>query len=139
MNINVKLLDPAARAPYKAHESDAAIDLFCLCEHYLDPGIPTKVRTGIALEIPRGFMGLILDRSSMARDGFFVTGGVIDSGYRGEIQVLLTNSTSKAHMLTAGQKVAQMAILPCPEFKINEVLQLMPGERDTRGWGSSGA
>ena len=138
MNINVQLLDPKARCPYRAHATDAAMDLFCLREHYLDPGVPVLVKTGIAMEIPRGYMGLILDRSSMARDGFFVTGGVIDSGYRGEIQIILNNQTGKTQILSEGQKVAQMLILPCPEYQVHEVIQLFPGERGANGFGSTG-
>lgn len=139
MNINVQLLDPAARCPHRAHATDAAMDLFCLREHYLDPGVPVLVKTGIAVEIPRGYMGLVLDRSSMAKAGFFVTGGVIDSGYRGEVQVILNNHTGKTQLLAAGQKVAQMLVLPCPDYQVNQVLQLSSGERGSRGFGSTGA
>jgi dUTP pyrophosphatase len=92
LTIRFKKLDPRATAPKFAHgpHEDAAADLFALDEVILQPNVPALVRTGIALEIPSGYVGRILERSGMAlKHGIRVGGGVIDPAYRGDVGVVL--------------------------------------------------
>ena len=116
--LRVKLLDPGARAPVVAHPGeDLGYDLFALEAVALAPRATVKVRTGIAVEarhphtgVPLGL--LVRDRSSMAARGIATTAGVIDSGYRGEILVLMTNLGETPVELKAGEKIAQMIPVP---------------------------
>jgi len=102
-----------------------------------------RVRTGIAVEarhpetgVPLGL--LVRDRSSMAARGVAVTGGVIDAGYRGEIQILLTNLTDEAIRLNAGDKIAQMIPVPVLTGVVRQVEDLADSSRAEKGFGSSG-
>ncbi len=116
--LRVKLLEAGARAPVVAHPGeDLGYDLFALEGITLAPRATVKLRTGIAVEArdpqtgsPLGL--LVRDRSSMAARGIATTGGVIDSGYRGEILVLMTNLGEAAVEVKAGEKIAQMVPVP---------------------------
>ena len=162
--IKVKLLHPAARVPtvnYSGH--DLGFDLYAIEDVLLEPGIPVKVRTGIAVEGPAG-MGFVLgDRSSMAAKGITYAGGRIDAGYRGEILVCLVNvnqprytlalardtegrvldaaleQTDVSVALHAGDKIAQMSPFQAMthlEFQL--VDELTASTREAKGFGSSG-
>lgn len=136
-------LDPRAILPRRAHAGDAGLDLHALEAAELQPGERATVRTGIAVSIPEGFAGLVLPRSGLAaRHGIALVNapGLIDSGYRGEIQVLLLNTDrSRSWALEAGDRIAQLMIspvaLPKPEF----VDELDDTPRGQCGFGSSGA
>lgn len=137
----VKKLDPRATLPTCAHPGeDLAYDLYALEDTALIPTYVNKVRTGIAVEHRRalGHCGLLIrDRSSMASKGVFTHGGVIDSGYRGEIVVLLT--VLQCYDIKAGDKIAQM--VPVPVLTNGGVLlvdELTPMLRDMNGFGSTG-
>lgn len=99
---------------------------------------PTKVRTGISIEIPDGHVGLIQDRSSRGSNGYKVMGGVIDSGYRGELIIVLTKF-GKSDIISAGEKVAQLLILPIANVVLFETKELSDSARGEKGFGSSGA
>ncbi|NDF15181.1 dUTP diphosphatase [bacterium] len=105
-------LDPAAKVPVRAYEHDAGLDLFSLERHTLVPGEGRIFKTGIALEIEPGFVGLVWDRSSMGKRGIKTLGGVIDSGYRGEVGVILWNLSRESQEIMAGDKIAQLLIQP---------------------------
>ena len=140
----VKLLIEGARAPEVAHPGeDLGYDVFALEATELWARASVRVRTGIAVEArhPETGVGLgllVRDRSSMAAKGVAVTGGVIDAGYRGEIQILLTNLTDEAIRLNAGDKIAQMIPVPVLTGKVSVVEDLADSNRAEKGFGSSG-
>ena len=140
----VKVLADEARVPEVAHPGeDLGYDVFALEAVDLLPHKPVRVRTGIAVEARHpetgGALGLLVrDRSSMAAKGIAVTGGVIDAGYRGEIQILLTNLTNDAISLQAGDKIAQMIPVPVLTGAVRQVEELGESGRAAKGFGSSG-
>lgn len=139
MEIEVKKLDPKAQLPVYFYEGDAGMNLFALEEVIIPAGQRTGVRTGIAMAIPAGYVGLIWDRSSMAaKYGIHHFAGVIDSGYRGEILVVLYNSTTADYKISAGDKIAQMLIQPVTSPELLEVKELVDSERAQGGFGSTG-
>ena len=133
--LRVKLLVDGARVPEVAHPGeDLGYDVFALETTELWGGATVRVRTGIAVEarhpetdVPLGL--LVRDRSSMAARGVAVTGGVIDAGYRGEIQILLTNLTEAAIRLNAGDKIAQMIPVPVLTGPVRQVEELGDSSR----------
>jgi len=142
--LRVKLLDPGARAPVVAHPGeDLGYDIFALEAIRLAPRQTARVRTGIAVEARHPETGaplglLVRDRSSMAARGLATTGGVIDSGYRGEILVVMTNLGDAAVELSAGEKVAQMVPVEVLTGPVMEVESLEESARAEKGFGSSG-
>jgi dUTP pyrophosphatase len=140
----VKLLEPTARMPEVAHPGeDLGYDVFALEATELWARQSVRVRTGIAVEARHPETGaglglLVRDRSSMASRGVAVTGGVIDAGYRGEIQILLTNLTDEAIRLNAGDKIAQMIPIPVLTGSVQQVDALGDSTRAEKGFGSSG-
>jgi dUTP pyrophosphatase len=141
--LRVKLLDPAARTPVVAHPGeDLGYDLFALESALLAPRATIKVRTGIAVEALHPATGaplglLVRDRSSMAARGLATTAGVIDSGYRGEILILMTNLGEAPVELRAGEKIAQMIPVPVLTGPVQEET-LEVSARAEKGFGSSG-
>ncbi len=140
----VKILAEGARAPEVAHPGeDLGYDVFALEAVELWARASVRVRTGIAVEARDPVTGvglglLVRDRSSMAARGVAVTGGVIDAGYRGEIQILLNNLTDEAIRLNAGDKVAQMIPVPVLTGEVSVVEVLGDSHRAEKGFGSSG-
>jgi dUTP pyrophosphatase len=140
----VKLLEPTARIPEVAHPGeDLGYDVFALEAAELWARQSVRIRTGIAVEARHPETGaslglLVRDRSSMAARGVAVTGGVIDAGYRGEIQILLTNLTDEAIHLNAGDKIAQMIPIPVLTGPVTAVDTLADSTRSEKGFGSSG-
>jgi len=142
--LRVKRLAEGARTPEVAHPGeDLGYDVFALEAVELWARAVVRVRTGIAVEArhPETGVGLgllVRDRSSMAARGVAVTGGVIDAGYRGEIQILLTNLTDTAIRLEAGDKIAQMIPVPVLTGVVSVVEELGDSNRAEKGFGSSG-
>ena len=142
--LQVKLLTGGARLPEVAHPGeDLGYDVFALEATELWARASVRVKTGIAVEArhPETGVGLgllVRDRSSMAAKGVAVTGGVIDAGYRGEIQILLTNLTDEAIRLNAGDKIAQMIPIPVLTGPVSQVEDLADSTRAAKGFGSSG-
>jgi dUTP pyrophosphatase len=142
--LRVKLLNPGAHAPVVAHPGeDLGYDLFALEGVTLVPHSTVKVRTGIAVEARHPATGaplglLVRDRSSMAARGIATTAGVIDSGYRGEILILMTNLGDTPVELKAGEKIAQMIPVPVLTGRVQEVESLEVSARAEKGFGSSG-
>jgi dUTP pyrophosphatase len=140
----VKLLADGAKAPVVAHPGeDLGYDIFALEAVELWARSSVRVRTGIAVEARHPDTGvglglLVRDRSSMAARGVAVTGGVIDAGYRGEIQILLTNLTDEAVRIEAGDKIAQMIPVPVLTGEVRQVEDLGDSARAEKGFGSSG-
>ena len=138
--VHIKRLDPAARIPAYAYSGDAGMDLFVVRDTLLEPGVMTKVATGIAMEIPTGHVGLIWDKSGLSSThGLKTLGGVIDSNYRGEIMVGMVNLGTEPYAFLAGHKVAQMLIQEVPAVELREVAELDTNtERGEGRFGSSG-
>jgi dUTP pyrophosphatase len=135
-------LDPRAVLPTRAHPGDAGLDLCALDPMTLEPGARASIATGIAVEIPDGMAGLVLPRSGLAaRHGISLVNapGLIDSGYRGELAVLLLNTDrAQSVELAAGDRIAQLVLVRVESPAVVEVEQLSDSERGVGGFGSSG-
>jgi len=143
MSLRVVRLDPHAILPTRAHPGDAGLDLHAREAAVLEPGERASVGTGIAIEIPPGQAGLVLPRSGLAaRHGISVVNapGLIDSGYRGELRVLLLNTDRRACFeLAAGDRIAQLVLVSIHVPAPAEVQELEASERGSGGFGSSGS
>ena len=129
--------------PERAYAGDAGLDLAACDRHELGPGERAVVPTGLAVAIPDGYAGFVQPRSGLAdRHGISIVNapGLIDSGYRGELKVILVN-TDEAHpfVVEPGMRIAQLVVLEVPELELMEVDELPATERGVRGHGSSGA
>jgi dUTP pyrophosphatase len=140
--LRVLRLDPRATLPTRAYGHDAGLDLYALEPVVLDPGARASVRTGVAVEIPEGQAGLVLPRSGLAaRHGIALVNapGLIDAGYRGELQVLLLNTDrGEPCSLSAGDRIAQLVLVAVETPAVLEVSELSASERGVGGFGSSG-
>ena len=138
MRVHVQRLHPEAIIPSYAKESDAGLDLTATSiMHESDTHI--VYGTGLAFEIPDGFVGLVFPRSSIRKYGLVMANsvGVIDAGYRGEVQVTFLK-TGDGPLYHHGDRVAQIIILPHPQVTLLEAAKLSDSERGTGGHGSSG-
>lgn len=139
MELQWKRLDARAKAPAKGHAGDAGIDFFALEKVVFTPGGQMRVRTGIALEIPLGHVGLVWDKSSVSfNQGLKIMGGVIDSGFRGEFVASLVNTSDKEQVIEAGQKFTQMIIQKFEDCDLVEVDELSDTARGAGREGSTG-
>ncbi len=144
VQVQIQRLPHCFALPSYAHPGDAGMDLYAavLEDQSIDPGICARIPTGIALGLPYGYMAFIQPRSGLAAK-YSITvlnaPGLIDSGYRGEIQVLLINHGQNAFTVKRGDRIAQMVILPVPEIKLLEVADLENTVRQAGGFGSSGS
>ena len=140
IDVPVRRLRPDARIPDQAYIGDAGLDLSS-CEHVLlSPGERAVVPTGIAVAIPDGYAGFVQPRSGLAvRHGIGIVNspGLIDSGYRGEIRVVLLNTGTEAFSVEPGMRVAQLVVAPVATVRLVEVDALTSSERGVRGFGSS--
>lgn len=142
--LRVKLLESGARVPVVAHPGeDLGYDVFSLENAMLEPHKTVRVRTGISVEARHPETGvalglLVRDRSSMASRGIATTAGVIDAGYRGEVQIVMTNLGTEPVELKAGEKIAQMIPVPVLTGAVEEVKALEDSARLGKGFGSSG-
>jgi dUTP pyrophosphatase len=136
--LSVKKMDPEAKLPTRANSDDAGLDLHALEDVILGAGQGKKIRTGIAMAIRPGFVGLVADRSSLAARGLKTAGGVIDAGYRGELQVVLWNLSGMEQRVGRGERVAQLLILPIATPVPKEVDTLTVSARGDGGFGSTG-
>lgn len=115
------------------------MDLFACEETVVHQGDRVLVGTGVAMEIPDGYVGLIWDKSGLSNNhGLKTLGGVIDAGYRGEVKVGLVNLSDKDYTVRAGEKVAQMLIQKVEHVAIEEVPELSDTSRGDGGFGSTG-
>lgn len=152
MQVKIKKLFEDSILPTKAHATDAGYDLYAHSKSYDNDG-NVVYGSGVAMEIPKGFVGLVFPRSSNAKKDLLLSNsvGVIDSGYRGEISfkfkqtpreftdawgISMTYQYSKEYEL--GERIGQIIIMPYPEIEFVEVDELSDSERGTGGYGSSG-
>lgn len=140
MQVKFKKLHPTSTPPSYAKEGDAGVDLVAT-EIISDETFQVVYDTGIALEIPEGFVGLVFPRSSIRKYDLFLSNsvGVIDSGYRGTIQVTFNKKRGVAsRMYEVGDRVCQLMIIPHPYVTFIETQELSDSERGTGGHGSTG-
>jgi dUTP diphosphatase len=142
MDLPVAKLKSDAVLPSRAHEGDAGLDLYACEPAHLGPGERWSVGTGIGVEIPEGHAGLVLPRSGLARDhgiSLVNSPGLIDSGYRGEVRVLLLNTDpAETFRIEPGERIAQLVIAPIVPADPVEVEALAESARGDGGFGSSG-
>jgi dUTP pyrophosphatase len=142
VRVEFQRLTPAARAPERAHEHDAGWDLRAAEGATIGPGERTSVGTGLAVAIPEGCAGLVLPRSGLAaRHGIALTNapGLIDSGYRGEVRILLLNTDrSEVFSIGIGDRIAQLVVVDLPDVEFTESEALAETSRGAAGFGSSG-
>jgi len=136
--IEVKKLSDSARLPTKGNPDDAGWDLYTNESVTIPSGATVLVSTGIAIALPKGYAGLIWDRSSMGVKGVHRHAGVIDSGYRGHIKICLHNTTKKPYHIENGDRVAQLLIQEISTFELYEVEELDLTGRGFGGFGSTG-
>lgn len=139
MILPIKIVEKGAKIPGYSHPGDAGMDLFALEDTYIAVGEITKVRTGFSMEIPDGFVGLIWDKSGVSTNlGIKVLGGVIDSGYRGEVLVGVINLGKMDYTFEKHHKIAQMLIQQVNHPELVEVEDLSSTSRGEGGFGSTG-
>lgn len=142
MELPVAKLEDGAVLPSRAHEGDAGLDLHACEAAHIGPGERWSVGTGIAVEIPDGHAGLVLPRSGLAKKhGIALVNapGLIDSGYRGEVRVLLLNTDpAETFRVEPGDRIAQLVIVPIALAAPVEVQALADSARGAGGFGSSG-
>jgi len=139
MQLSIKKLHLAATIPQYAHHNDAGMDLFSVSEITIQPHERVSVPTGIAMQIPDGYVGLIWDKSGISQKfGLKTLGGVVDAGYRGEIFVGLYNTGDNPYTFEAGQKLAQIIIQKIEQPEVIEVLELDDSIRGGGAFGSTG-
>lgn len=142
MDISFVLLDSRALPPERSRPGDAGFDLHTVDEVVLAPGERASAGTGLAVSLPPGTAGLVLPRSGhAARHGVSVVNspGLIDSGYRGEIRVLLINHGTDEVRFEPGDRVAQLVVIHVPEVAFTQVERLDETERGSAGFGSTGS
>lgn len=163
MLLKVKQFKPDAKLPTRGSAEAAGLDLYSYDDRVLPPGVVVAISTGISVEIPTGNFGLICDRSGLASKGIttqavkvapgafdfweshgeqccYALGGVIDSDYRGELKVLLLNTSDKEVLIKTGDRVAQMIVME--HLKPQPIMitdgELTATDRGTKGLGSTG-
>lgn len=130
-------LDPGAYVPERAHPNDAGLDLRSMENKYVSPGEFVKFDTGVHVQIPKGYVGLITSKSGLMAKGI-TSRGTIDSGYTGSIKAILFNHGEEGYLVHKGDKVTQLVVLPCVVDDIELVSSLEETDRGESGFGSSG-
>ncbi len=141
MELKILKLDSTATIPHYAHPGDAGLDLFAIAEAEILPGESKLIKTGIAIELPAGVEAQIRPRSGLALKNSITvlnTPGTIDTGYRGEIGVILINHGRTKFQVTKGMKIAQMVIASFIQAEITTVEKLSNSNRGSGGFGSTG-
>lgn len=141
IKISVLRLTSQGFIPTFAYDGDAAFDLSTAVDAELRPGQRRKLPTGLAFEIPAGYAGLVLPRSGLAHRlgiGVVNSPGLIDSGYRGEVSVILVNLSRETVKFNRGDRIAQMMVVAVPGVSLEVVDRLSQSERGEAGFGSTG-
>jgi dUTP pyrophosphatase len=143
VDLAVRRVRPDAILPQRAYADDAGLDLAACESVVLQPGERATVGTGLAVAIPPGYAGYVQPRSGLASNhgiSMVNSPGLVDSGYRGELRVVLLNTDRKhAFEVEPGMRIAQLVLLPVPHVKLRVVDELPASERGERGFGSSAA
>ena len=137
--IKVKKIEEQAIIPTRSNSDDAGWDLYSITTRPIAPSQRVTIRTGISLQIPEEYVGLIWPRSGMSvKNGIDVLAGVVDSGYRGEIKVCLLNTSREWMDIKEGDRIAQILFQQVPHFQLQEVDILQNSDRGEGGFGSTG-
>lgn len=131
-------LDNGAFRPERAHDTDAGYDLKAVAGRKIDPYECKVFDTGVHVEIPRGYCGILISKSGLNVNHSITSTGLIDAGYTGSIKVKLYNHGDKEYCVKRGDKISQLVIVPCLTDDIEIVDSLEKTERGDRGFGSTG-
>ncbi len=141
IELPIRRLRADATVPARAYEGDAGLDLAACERQTLEPGERAVVPTGLAVAVPDGYAGFVQPRSGLAaQHGITIvnTPGLVDSGYRGEIKVVLLNTDAlRRFVVEPGMRIAQLVVVPIAEVKPLETEELPASDRGERGFGSS--
>ena len=141
MELSFRKLRDDAVVPARAYDGDAGLDLTACERVVLEPGERALVGTGLAVAIPEGYAGFVQPRSGLAaRHGITIvnTPGLVDSGYRGELRIILLNTDAhETFVVEPGMRIAQLTVVPVASVEPVEVEELPESERGVRGFGSS--
>jgi dUTP pyrophosphatase len=142
MKLKIKKLHKDAKIPTYAHEGDAGLDIYSVEEYTLKSGERKLFKTGISYELEPGYVSLIWDRSGLAaKHGIKTMGGVIEYTYRGELMIVLLNTSNIDFHVEVGDRIAQMLIQPIVTAKVEELKEseeLSESARGANAFGSSG-
>ena len=138
MEVKFKKRNPDAIPFQYTREDDACMDVFSLINKTLLPKETAIIPTGISLEIPNNYEGIIRGRSGLSSKGIQVHIGTIESSYRGDIGVIITNNSDKPFEIFKGNRIAQFTIKPVIKIQLIEFTSLSDTERGENGYGSSG-
>lgn len=139
MELRIKKISAESKIPQYAHPGDAGMDLYSSEDSVLEPGKQTTVKTGVSMAIPSGYVGLIWDKSGLAaKHGIKTMAGVVDSGYRGEVCVVMINLGNTSYKIEKHTKIAQLLIQPVNSANVIEVEELDATSRGKGGFGSTG-
>jgi dUTP pyrophosphatase len=138
MELKVKKVLMDAKLPQYGHTGDAGLDLYSSIDFVLEKGQVEAIPSGIKVAIPDGYVGLIWDRSGVSLKGVHRLAGVIDSGYRGEVKVVMINLSDKPFAIDKGMKIAQMLVQPITMVRVVEAEDLDNTSRGEGGFGSTG-
>ena len=137
--MRVKLLSQDAKAPTMAYTSDAGFDVYSPIDTIIIRGTQKQIKLGIAIEVEPDEVAIMSERSGMAiKSGLTSIGNIVDSGYRGEISIILTNISQKDVDIHKGDKIGQIVVCKLGERKVEVVEELSPSERGENAHGSSG-
>ena len=140
ISLKVMQSEGEGHLPRYEHEGDAGMDLRAVEDCVIPPGESFMVRTGLRVEIPDGYVGLVFPRSGLGSRGITMRNavGVIDSGYRGEVKCALWNTTGTPFEVLRGNRVCQMVVMPYARCEVVPVESLTDSQRGTDGYGSTG-
>ncbi|MEE8605787.1 MAG: dUTP diphosphatase [Candidatus Aminicenantaceae bacterium] len=138
MELKVKKVRMDAKLPQYGHTGDAGLDLFSSIDFVLEKGQVEAIPSGVKVAIPDGYVGLIWDKSGVSLKGVHRLAGVIDSGYRGEVKVVMINLSDKPFAIDKGMKIAQMLVQPITMVCVVEAEDLDNTSRGEGGFGSTG-
>jgi dUTP pyrophosphatase len=138
MELKVKRMHPEAKLPVYGHPGDAGLDLFSIVDRDLAPGEVFAVPTGIQIAVPAGHVGLVWDKSGISLKSVHRLAGVVDAGYRGEVQVVMINLGAAPFSIRKGMKIAQILVQPVAAVTVVEAESLDGTSRGEGGFGSTG-
>ncbi len=138
MKLFIKKLHEDAKLPTRAHHDDAGIDIYAHGIHIIEPSQTVAIPTGVSMELEKGFVSLVWDKSGIALKGIKTVGGVIDAGYRGEYKIMMHNLSNTSRTFENGDKIAQILIQKVEFPELVEVDELNDSTRGVGGFGSTG-
>lgn len=131
-------LDEGAFAPIRAHDLDAGLDLKSPVRRILWSRSREVIDTGVHVEIPKGYVGLLRSKSGLMTWNGIVSDGTVDAGYSGSIRVCLINTSDEPYSVNKGDKISQLVVVPCALGDVEIVDEIASGDRGEKGFGSTG-